>query len=215
MKLLASTRFISKVAGVHLTSMANRPLSYLSHLVSAPTIATPVFVVLSLLESANATHIAVSLVFATMLPMVGVLYFAQVEGLEYDIPERSARAKPFVFAIVSYVTGFLLLLTTGAPVLVSGLMLAYSINTSAMFLVTLFWKISIHAAGVTGPLTFLVFRLGFAWSLLYLFVVPVGLVRLRLRQHTFFQVAAGAVLSAALTWANIVFLVPLIPSLHV
>lgn len=79
--------------------------------------------------------------------------------LDYNIPERSARPRPFVFSIASYLVGFLLLMLTGALLLMSGLMLAYSINTSVMFLVTLFWKISVHAAGVTGPLTFLVFRL--------------------------------------------------------
>ncbi len=135
----------------------SRPLlRYLSHLVSAPIIATPVFVSLSILEHAQAVHVLVAVVFASMVPLLGIVYFA-------------------------------------------------------MFLVTLSWKISVHAAGVTGPLTFLVFKLGLPWSFLYLLVVPVGLLRLRLRQHTLLQVLAGAVLSAALTWAEIILLVPLIP----
>ncbi len=190
----------------------SRPLlRYLSHLVSAPIIATPVFVSLSILEHAQAVHVLVAVVFASMVPLLGIVYFARSEGLDYDVSERRARGRPFVFAIASYVIGFLLLALSRAPTLVSGLMLAYSINTSAMFLVTLFWKISVHAAGVTGPLTFLVFKLGLPWSFLYLLVVPVGLLRLRLRQHTLLQVLAGAVLSAALTWAEIILLVPLIP----
>ena len=193
--------------------MKTRPnlLRYLSHLVSAPVIAAPIFVSLAALENARAVYTVVAVVFASVVPIIGILYFAKLEDVDYDIPERSARARPFVFAIASYLVGFLLLVLTGAPLLMSGLMLAYSINTSVMFLVTLFWKISVHAAGVTGPLTFLVFRLGLLWSLLYLLVLPVGLLRLRLGQHTFFQLLAGAVLSSALTWTEIVFLVPLIP----
>jgi membrane-associated phospholipid phosphatase len=152
-----------------------------------------------------------SVVFATIVPIFGIATFAKSEGLDYDIPERHARAMPFEIAILSYLAGFSTLVTLRSPVLVTGLMLAYLINTTAMFLVTLAWKISVHAAGVTGPLTFLVFRLGPAWGLLYLLVIPVGLIRLWLGQHTWTQVLAGAVLSAALTWAEIIFLVPLIP----
>ena len=42
-------------------------------------------------------------------------------------------------------------------------------------------------------------------------VIPVGVLRIRLGQHMFLQMLAGAILSAALTWAEIIFLIPLIP----
>jgi membrane-associated phospholipid phosphatase len=142
---------------------------------------------------------------------MGIVVFARSEGLDYDIPERRARARPFEVAILSYLIGFLILVTLKTSIFVSGLMLAYLINTSAMFLITLVWKISVHAAGVTGPLSFLVFRLGPVWGFLYLLVIPVGLIRLRLGQHTVLQVLTGAVLSAALTWVEIIFLIPQIP----
>ncbi len=186
-------------------------LRYLSHSLSAPIIATPVFVALVLLESATILSAILSVFFATIVPVIGITGFARSEGLDYDIPEKRARAKPFEIAILSYLAGFTTLVTIGAPVMLSGLMLAYLINTCAMFLITLVWKISVHAAGVTGPLSFLVFKLGLLWGFLYLLVIPVGLIRIRLRQHTLLQVLAGAVLSALLTWAQIVFLVPLVP----
>jgi len=185
---------------------------YLSHSLSAPIIATPVFVALVLLESATILSAILSVFFATIVPVIGITGFARSEGLDYDIPEKRARARPFEIAILSYLAGFTTLVTIGAPVMLSGLMLAYLINTCAMFLITLVWKISVHAARVTGPLSFLVFKLGLLWGFLYLLVIPVGLIRIRLRQHTLLQVLAGAVLSAALTWAQIIFLVPLIPA---
>ncbi len=191
---------------------ANRgALQYLSHLLSAPIIAAPVFVSLAFLQGATVVPTILAVVFASIMPMLGIVVFARTEGLDYDIPDRRARARPFEIAILSYVIGFLTLVTLKTSILVSGLMLAYLINTTAMFLITLGWKISVHAAGVTGPLSFLVFRLGPIWGLLYLLVVPVGLIRLRLGQHTVLELLAGAVLSAALTWAEIIFLIPLIP----
>ncbi|TMI35518.1 hypothetical protein E6H26_06130 [Candidatus Bathyarchaeota archaeon] len=165
----------------------------MSHSLSAPIIATPVFVALVLLESATILSAILSVFFATIVPVIGITGFARSEGLDYDIPEKRARARPFEIAILSYLAGFTTLVTIGAPVMLSGLMLAYLINTCAMFLITLVWKISVHAAGVTG-------------------VIPVGLIRVRLGQHTSLQVLAGAVLSAGLTWTQIIFLAPLIPA---
>jgi len=195
------------VTGIHRDA-----LRYLSHLLSAPVIAAPVFVALTALESASSLYAILSVFFATVVPIIGIVEYARLEGLDYDIPEKRARAGPFGIAILSYLAGFTVLVSIRAPVLLSGLMLAYFVNTTAMFLITFYSKISVHAAGVSGPLSFLVYRLGPAWGLLYLSVIPVGLIRLRLGQHTVLQVLAGAVLSAALTWAEIIFLVPLIPS---
>lgn len=166
---------------------------------------------MAVLTSASAILAMFSVVFATIIPIIGIVYFARTEQIDYDIPERGARARPFAIAIASYLLGFTLLTSVKAPTLLSGLMLAYCINTSVMFLVTLFWKISIHAAGVTGPLGFLVFRLGPVWSLLYLLVIPVGVIRLSLGQHTLLQVIAGALLSGVLTWIQIIFLLPHLP----
>lgn len=206
-RLFSTLSFYSSLMQTH-----QGALRYSSYLFSAPVFAAPVFVILGILESADVLDIILCVDFATILPIVGIVSFARSRRLDYDIPERNARTGPFVVANASFLSGFLLLLTGRAPVLLTGLMLAYLINTSVMSVITLAWKISIHAAGITGPLTFLMFKLGPAWSLLYLLVVPVGLIRLRMRQHTVLQVIAGAVLSAALTWAQIILLVPLIQS---
>jgi len=199
--------FLTQVMQIH-----RDRLRYLSYSLSAPVIATPVFVFLALLEAAGVLDVILSIVFVTIVPRIGIVRSARSSRLDYDIPERSARARPFMIAIASYLVGFLFLMIINAPVLLSGLMLAYSINTTVMFVISPSWKISVLAAVVTGPLPFLVFKLGPAWSLLYLLVVPVALVRIRLQQHTVFQILAGAVLSAARTWAEIFFLVPFIPT---
>jgi len=208
----SNSLFQSLLFPLSVTQTHRDALRYLSHSLSAPIIATPVFVVLALLESATILSAILSVVFATIVPIVAIIGFARSQGLDYDIPEKRSRARPFGIAILSYLAGFAVLVMIRAPILLGGLMLAYFINTSAFFLITLTWKISVHAAGITGPLSFLVFKLGPAWGLLYLLVIPVGLIRVRLGQHTSLQVLAGAVLSAGLTWTQIIFLAPLIPA---
>jgi len=86
------------------------------------------------------------------------------------------------------------------------MMVAYAFNTSVMSLITLFLKISIHTAGVTGPMTFLVYVLGWRWGFLYLLVIPVGGIKLLMREHSISQLAAGAIISAALSWFQIFFI---------
>lgn len=192
------------------TILQRDTLRYLSHLLSAPVIATPIFLASAALTGAKPLSTIICLVFATAFPIIGIIYFARSQQLDYDLPERSTRTTPFLIAVASYSAGVALLAIIGMPPLLVGLMLAYSINTSVMFSITHFWKISIHAAGVTGPLSFLVFKLGPLWGFLYFLVVPIGLIRLRLKQHTILQISAGAVLSAILTWLQIVFLLPLL-----
>jgi len=185
-------------------------LLLLSYASSAPILASMAFIVLAKLESANFVHSVASIAFATVFPIVIVVFFAKRERIDYNIPERNVRYKPFVFAIASYVFGFLALLSLKAPALMICMMVAYAINTGVMSLITLFWKISIHAAGVTGPMTFLVYALGWQWSFLYLLMIPVGGIKLLMREHTISQLAAGAVISAALSWLQIIFILPVL-----
>ncbi len=166
---------------------------------------------LSLLEPAKLVHLLFSLIFAGAVPVAGTLVFARLKGLSFDIPDRSLRATPFMLAAISYSLGTALLLLAQAPALITGLMLAYAVNTTVMLGVTQFWKISIHAAGVAGPLSFLVYRLGLWSSFLYALVVPVGILKLRLKEHSIAQLVVGATLTAAITWIQIIFVVPSIP----
>ncbi len=184
----------------------------MSHILSAPTDAAIAFVSLSLLDSASLSQTAVSIIFASVIPIAGIIFIAKTERVDYDIPKRSMRIKPFIIGIINYFIGFILLLWLKTPVLMTGLMLAYVINTTIMLVITLYWKISIHAAGVTGPLTFIIYRLGLWSSFLYLLVIPVGLIRLKLKEHTLPQVIAGAILTILITWIQILFIIPIIPT---
>jgi len=181
-------------------------LLLLSYASSASIIASMAFIVLAKLESASFLHSLTSIAFATVFPIAIVVFFAKRERIDYNIPDRDIRYKPFVFAIASYVLGFLALLSLKAPALMVCMMVAYAFNTSVMSLITLFLKISIHTAGVTGPMTFLVYVLGWRWGFLYLLVIPVGGIKLLMREHSISQLAAGAIISAALSWFQIFFI---------
>jgi membrane-associated phospholipid phosphatase len=58
----------------------------------------------------------------------------------------------------------------------------------------------VHASGVAGPVTALIYVLGVVALPLLFLIVPVGWARIRLKAHTLAQVAAGALLTAVATW---------------
>ena len=64
-----------------------------------------------------------------------------------------------------------------------------------LMIVNMFWKISIHCAGVAGPIFALVFVFGLNALPLTSIVGLVGWSRIKLRNHTFAQTFAGTVIS--------------------
>jgi membrane-associated phospholipid phosphatase len=175
----------------------------ISAVFNAPFVSLYAFVALILYLSTQdaPTLLFIAAIFGTVLP-TGVILYMRKRGIIRDVyaSERGTRFKPFLAALVSYLIGMLMLLALGAPRSVTALMACYLVNTGVMTIITLKWKISIHASGVAGPATFFVFTLGPALLPLLLVILPVGWARITLGAHTRNQVLAGFFLTIALTW---------------
>jgi membrane-associated phospholipid phosphatase len=144
----------------------------------------------------------IAIFFGTVLPMVIILYMFR-RGTLKDLYafDKETRWKPFLGATISYLLGLLALIVASAPQLISVLMACYVVNTVIMMLITLRWKISIHASGIAGPATYLVYVFGIQLWPVFLLLLPVGWARLKLKAHTLSQVFAGFFLTVALTYA--------------
>jgi len=142
--------------------------------------------------------------FATLLPMAVIFYmFRRGQLGDMYAYERQTRFRPFMGAIACYLLGLITLLAASAPLLVLALMVGYMVNTIIMMLITLRWKISIHASGIAGPATFLVYAFGLQFWWMWLLILPVGWARLKLRAHTPSQVVVGFFLTVALTYLQL------------
>lgn len=188
-------------------------LRLVSTFTSAPFVAAACFLFLAFLDKMSAEQLGVALLFGSVIPVGGVFVTARLVGSSLDIPDRSHRRQPLVFAIFSYVVGFLVLIWIRGSPLLATLMLAYAINTSIMLGVLSRTKLSIHAAGVVGPLSFIIFKLGPPFLFLYALVIPVGIVRILLREHTISEVALGAVVTVVATWIQIFFVLPIVSTM--
>ena len=145
--------------------------------------------------------LAVSLVFGVVLPIayVGLLVLrGEVRG--FFIPDRSRRFRPMLVGIVSYAIGFGLLRAISAPRDLATLMLCYAVNGALIALLTLRWKVSLHAVGAWGPLAALVFLFGPRALLLLPLAIAVSWARAALRVHTTAEILAGGGVGFGSTW---------------
>jgi hypothetical protein len=196
---------------LELICMNSRGLAeIITHIFNPPLVAAPTFLYLILLERpANALVLAsIILFFATLLPLTMVVALTR-QGIIPDIwaSKRESRAIPFAGAIISYLLGALTLIVARSPAPITSLMFCYVGNTTIMMLITLRWKISVHASGIAGPFTALIYLLGTVAIPLSLLILPVAWARLKLKAHTIPQVALGALLTVLTTWVQMGFYV--------
>jgi membrane-associated phospholipid phosphatase len=146
----------------------------------------------------------IAVTFGTFVPLIIVVSLTR-HGTIPDIwaSKRETRFVPFLGAISSYLIGTLVLVALSSPTIITALMMCYVGNTVIMMLVSLKWKISIHASGIAGPMTALVFALGVNAVPVLLLILPVGWARLTLKAHTPMQVVAGALVTILMTWVQL------------
>lgn len=141
----------------------------------------------------------ISLIFASILPMAIIVYWAKKLNTDKDISNRQDRFTPLVVGIVSYFIGFLVSLALGLSDFLTALLLCYSINTGVVLLITAKWKISVHTTGLSGPVGALILLLGPIGALFGILYPILIWSRVTLKKHTLAQVIAGGVQGFFLT----------------
>jgi membrane-associated phospholipid phosphatase len=117
--------------------------------------------------------------------------------------ERSTRKKPFIAILLCYSFGIITLVLINAPMNLVALFACYLVTSTVMMIINQFWKISIHASGISGPATFLTHQLGFGMIPFVLLILPISWARLKLKAHDIYQVAAGSLLAIVLTYVQL------------
>lgn len=188
---------------------------FISNIAYAPLVSIPAFILiniflLNLYDFVVITSICV--VFAGIMPILLVLGWLKSKNgtgveIDMDIPERKERFYPLLMVIISYAIGTILLYMLNAPLITTVLMLCYFTNTLAVFFISIYWKISIHAMGVTGPVVALIFVFGPIGTIFALLIPVVMWSRLYLKEHTLSQVIMGVLLGFTFTTIQIYILI--------
>lgn len=149
------------------------------------------------------TDVVASLMFLGLLPVLTIILDSMRGKTDIFVSRREQRPFYFVFAIASYAAGYAYFRYVSPNYIMSGFLLAYIIVTLAMTLVSLKWKASVHACGISGPTTYLALRMGPAHSLLYVVLIPVYVARLRLNAHTPKELALGTAIGIVFTMVTV------------
>lgn len=141
----------------------------------------------------------ISIVFASILPMAIIIYWAKRIDTDKDISNRQDRYTPLIIGIVSYFIGFLISFHLNLSNFLTFLLLCYAVNTGVVLLITTKWKISVHTTGLSGPIAALILLLGPIGAMFAMIYPVVIWARVLLKKHTLAQAIAGGVQGFFLT----------------
>ena len=142
---------------------------------------------------------AISIVFASVLPILIIVFWAKKLNTDHDISNRQDRYMPLIVGIISYFIGFLTCIALDAGNFLTILFLCYSVNTGVVLVITSKWKISVHTTGLSGPVAALILLLGPVGAVFGILYPLVIWSRVLLKKHTLAQAICGGVQGFFLT----------------
>jgi membrane-associated phospholipid phosphatase len=137
----------------------------------------------------------IAAVFASVLPYALILRGVRRGRLsDKNISVRAQRIRFGVVAITSILLGLAVLAAFDAPAELVALLASIAVGVACGWMVTLWWKISVHAAIAAGAATVLVFVFGPALLAVWPLVALIAWSRVQVGDHTPAQVLAGVAL---------------------
>jgi len=185
----------------------------ISIITQPPIISIPAFIILNYFLVGPDQFIVptlICIIFGALIPILTSLILIKKMHTDLDITDRTKRTLPLIFAICSYLIGFLVLYIISAPTIVTALMLIYGSNTILILLINFQWKISIHAMGIAGPTAAFIYAFGISGAFIGIIIPFVMWSRVKLNKHTISQVLAGAIVGLVMTWLQLSYFVPLL-----
>jgi membrane-associated phospholipid phosphatase len=139
----------------------------------------------------------VAALFASVLPYAIILRGVRRGRLsDKNISLREERIRFGVVAITSILAGMALLAAFGAPAELVALLASIAVGVACGWVITLWWKISVHAAIAAGAATVLLLVFGVALLVAWPLVAVIAWSRVQVGDHTPAQVLAGVALGA-------------------
>lgn len=196
----------SSIATSSSTPIRTRIAWFISNIFSPVVVSLPFIILVALYHAHNVSHALgyalLTLLFLTIGPMIYVLTGVLRGTLtDPDVSVRSQRLGPFLFSLGSALIGLVVLILMHAPKNLQTVLIISSVSGVAMILITLFWKISMHASSFASAITMLTALYGSSVALMFFVLVALCWSRVVLRRHTTAQVIVGSLVSITLTTA--------------
>jgi membrane-associated phospholipid phosphatase len=141
---------------------------------------------------------ALAALFASLVPFGYILRGVRRRQLtDHHVGVRAQRPLPLLVGVASVLVGLGLLAVWGAPRDLVAVVAAMAVGLATALLVTLFWKVSVHAAVTAAAVVILVLVFGPWLLLLAPLVALVGWARVASGDHSPAQVIVGVLLGGA------------------
>ena len=171
-----------------------------SHLLNPALVAWWVFTTLMWTAGADWVAGGIGLAFYAVIPGLAMLFLFRNGIVQEFYPgERDQRGRLLILGTVCYLLGFIALGIYGASHFMVGAGCAYFLNALLVWQINRYWKISIHAVGVSGGILILLEAMGGEFWPFVLALPLVAWARLRLKSHTPAQVVVGGLLGGIST----------------
>jgi hypothetical protein len=142
-----------------------------------------------------------TLLFLSLIPLCSLFFY--IPGRLRDWPRiiKRQRIASFVFMLISYPIGFVVLRQIGAPKVYEAILATYTLVTLGLIVLNLLlrYKASGHAAGVAGPVAAMIYLYGLIATPLLLLLPLTTFARVMAKGHDVWQTVVGAVLSLGIT----------------
>lgn len=148
-----------------------------------------------------------SFFFSTLLPIVNVLYLKN-QGLitDIDASNRKERLLPIAFGALFFLIGFITLRQLNSPMIIQGIMFCNLINTILVWLITKYWKVSIHTLSIASAIT-IFWILGYKYVIMmFLMLALTTISRILTNSHTLSQSIVGIIIGIVSTYSQLVLL---------
>ena len=174
----------------------------LTFVFDVPIVAIFSFLMFYLFKSRDLVSFLIAVIFIGIIPIFAWFYLLKRQG---DF--KGERKVAFIIDAVSYPLALVLLLLFKKKNIYTALSLSYVLNVLILIVINkLGYKASGHGAGIGGPATALTFAFGWSGAISFLFLLPVGYAKVKLKDHTPLQFIIGAALSAAITYISFVIM---------
>ena len=148
-----------------------------------------------------------SFFFSTALPIITVLSFIRMNLVkDLDASSRSERLLPMALGTLFFLVGFIVLRKLDSPTIIQGVMFCGIINTIIVWLITKYWKISIHTVSITSGIVIF-------WVLGYEYIILMSIIliltvfsRVITNSHTLSQTIVGALVGLTAIYTQLVLL---------
>ncbi len=177
---------------------------YVSNILAPVTVSVPMILLVAFYKAssvANALmYAAMTLFFLSIGPFAYIFIGVRLGKLsDVDVSKRTERVGPFIFGLISVCLGWFALVLTHAPMPLLNTVIVVALSGLIMMIITLWWKISLHASSLGAAATILTAFYGASMLPAFVLLVLVSWSRVVLRRHTVAQVIAGSLLSIALS----------------